>query len=184
RRPGRPRAAPPPWPPRPAARSEMSQRTHGSTGDAPRSDGGRSLCDVFYRSVETFRKPDHLLYKKDGAWRKVSSDELRQAAEEVSLGLVGLGLEPGDRVALLSENRPEWVFVDLGTLCAGAVTSPVYTTLSPPQVLHILNDSQARICVVSGSAQLAKVAEVRRQAPALRHVIRMDTGAQPAADTL
>ena len=143
-----------------------------------------TLCDVFYRSVDTAAKPDHLLYKKDGAWRPIRSDELRQAAEELSMGLRELGLEPGDRLALLSENRPEWAFVDLATLVAGAADAPIYTTLTAPQVLHLLNDSQSKICVVSNSVQLAKVAQVRAQAPALRHVIRMDPGAEPSAGTL
>src|SRR5688572_20646266 len=68
----------------------------------------RTLCDIFYRSVEDFRKPDALRYKKDGAWRDISSEEFRRAVEELSMGLRALGVERGDRVALLSENRPEW----------------------------------------------------------------------------
>ncbi len=58
----------------------------------------RTLCDVFYRSVDTFRKPDHLLVKREGAWRAISSEELRRAVEELSMGLRALGLEKGDRV--------------------------------------------------------------------------------------
>ena len=84
----------------------------------------RTLCDIFYHSVETCRKPDALRYKKDGAWRDVSSEEFRRAVEEVSMGLRGLGIERGDRVAILSENRPEWAYADLATLCAAAVDVP------------------------------------------------------------
>ena len=86
----------------------------------------RTLCDIFYRSVDTYRKPDHLQYKQDGAWRAISSDEFRRAVEELSMGLRGLGVEKGDRVAILSENRPEWAYADLATLCAGAVDAPIY----------------------------------------------------------
>ena len=88
----------------------------------------RTLCDVFYQSVDTFRKPDHLRVKRDGAWRDISSDEYRRAAEEISMGLRALGLQPGDRTAILSENRPEWVFADIGTLLARAADVPIYPT--------------------------------------------------------
>ncbi len=137
----------------------------------------RTLCDIFYHSVETFRKPDHLLHKKDGAWTPISSDAFLTAVEELSMGLRSLGLEKGDRVAILSENRPEWAYADLATLCAGAVDAPIYATLTAPQVLYILNDSGAKVVFVSTAAQLQKVQEVRAQAPMLRHVIRMEDAA-------
>jgi long-chain acyl-CoA synthetase len=136
-----------------------------------------TLCDLFYRSVETYRKPEHLKYKQGGAWRAVSSEEFRRAVEELSLGLRALGVERGDRVALLSENRPEWAFADMATLTAGAVDVPIYPTLTSPQVLYILKDSEAKLAVVSTPAQAAKVMEVKSQAPALRHVIGMEPGA-------
>jgi long-chain acyl-CoA synthetase len=142
----------------------------------------RTLCELFYRSVDTYRKPEHVKYKRDGAWRSISSDEYRRAVEELSLGLRALGVEPGDRVAIVSENRPEWGIADFASLAAGAVDAPVYATLTAPQVLYILKDSQAKVAFVSTPAQAAKLAEVRAQAPALRHVIRMDE--EPIPDTL
>jgi long-chain acyl-CoA synthetase len=138
----------------------------------------RTLCDIFYHSVETFRKPAHLLHKKDEAWSPISSDAFLTAVEELSMGLRSLGIEKGDRVAILSENRPEWAYADLASLCAAAVDVPIYSTLTPPQILYILNDSGAKAIVVSNSTQLKKVQEVRAQAPMLRHVIRMDDPAQ------
>ncbi len=134
----------------------------------------RTLCDIFYQAVETYRKPDALRYKKDGAWRDISSEEFRRAVEELSMGLRGLGIDRGDRVAILSENRPEWAYADLATLCAAAVDAPIYASLPPPQVLYILNDSQSKAIFVSNEQQAAKVAEVRTQAPWLKHVIRLD----------
>jgi long-chain acyl-CoA synthetase len=73
----------------------------------------RTLTELFYDSVDTFRKPDHLRFKKDGTWRDISSDEFRRAVEELSMGLRALGVEKGDKVAILSENRPEWAYADL-----------------------------------------------------------------------
>jgi long-chain acyl-CoA synthetase len=142
----------------------------------------RTLCDLFYYSVDTFKKPDHLRFKRDGAWRDISSDEFRRAVEELSLGLRALGVEPGDRVAILSENRPEWAYADMATLTAAAVDSPIYSTLTPPQILYILNDAEAKVVFVSNAAQAKKVAEIRAQAKHLRHVVRMDAAAVP--DTL
>jgi long-chain acyl-CoA synthetase len=142
----------------------------------------KTLTDIFYRSVETFDKPAHLRFKKDGAWRDISSREFRRAVEELSMGLQALGVQKGDRVALLSENRPEWAFADLASLCAAAVDVPIYATLPPPQVLYILNDSQSRVCFVSNANQAKKVAEVKSQAVHLQHVIRMDD--QPGEGTL
>jgi long-chain acyl-CoA synthetase len=142
----------------------------------------RTLCDVFYHSVETFRKPDHLLHKKDGVWEPISSLAFLTAVEELSMGLRSLGIDRGDRVAILSENRPEWAYADLATLCAGAVDAPIYSTLTPAQVLYILNDSGAKAVFVSTAAQMRKVQEVREKAPMLRHVIRMDDA--PVPDTL
>jgi len=136
-----------------------------------------TLCDLFYRSVDTFKKPEHLRYKRGGAWHAVSSDEFRRAVEELSLGLRALGLERGDRAALLSENRPAWAYADMATLCAGAVDVPIYPTLTASQVLYILKDSEAKLAFVSTPAQAAKVMEVKSQAPALRHVIGLEEGA-------
>jgi long-chain acyl-CoA synthetase len=134
----------------------------------------RTLCEVFYHSVETYRKPDHLKVKRDGAWRDISSEEVRRAVEELSMGLRALGVEKGDRVALLSENRPEWAYVDLATLCAAAVDVPIYPNLMPAQVLYVLSDSEAKVAFASSAVQARKLAEVRDRAPHLRHIIRFD----------
>ena len=143
----------------------------------------QTLCELFYRSVDTFKKSDHLRYKQDGAWRAISSDEFRRAVEELSAGLAALGIGKGDKVAILSENRPEWAFADLACLCAAAVDAPIYSTLMPAQVLYILNDSESRAIFVSNEIQARKIALVRSQAKHLKHVIRME--ASPAiADTL
>jgi long-chain acyl-CoA synthetase len=144
----------------------------------------KNLCELFYASVDAYAKPRHLLYKQDGVWRGISSAELRRAVEELSLGLRALGVEPGDRVAILSENRPEWAYADLATLAGAAVDVPIYPTLTAPQVLYILKDSEAKVVFVSGPPEAARVAQVRAQAPALRHVIRMNEAAFPGTLSL
>jgi long-chain acyl-CoA synthetase len=144
----------------------------------------QTVCDIFYRSVDTYRKPEHLKYKKDGAWRAISSEELRAAVEETSMGLRALGIGKGDVVALLSENRPEWAIADLATLCVGAADATIYATLTPPQVQYILNDSESKVVFVSTPVQAAKVAEVREKLPHLRHVIRFDPAPAPGTTSL
>jgi long-chain acyl-CoA synthetase len=134
----------------------------------------RTLTEIFYHSVETYRKPDHLRVKRDGAWRDISSEELRRAVEELSMGLRALGVEKGDRVAVMSENRPEWAYADLAALCAGAVDVPIYPSLPAAQALYVLHDSQAKVALASTPAQVAKLVEVRARAPHLKHIVRFD----------
>ena len=133
-----------------------------------------TLCDLFYQSVDQFAKPDHLKAKRGGAWQAISSSELRAAVEELSMGLRSLAVAPGDRVAILCENRPEWAYADLATLCAGAVVAPIYATLTPSQILYLLNDSGAKVLFVSSPEQAAKVAEIRAQARQLETIIQID----------
>jgi long-chain acyl-CoA synthetase len=146
----------------------------------------QTLCDLFYRSVDTYRKPAHLQYKQDGQWRSISSEQLRVAVEELSMGLRALGVERRDRVAILSENRPEWAFADLAVLTAGAVDVPIYPTLTAAQVQHVLEDSGCKAVFVSNTTHESKVAEIRARLPQLQHVIRMDdgTGRQSSVLTL
>ncbi len=143
----------------------------------------RTLCDVFYKAV-SFEKPDHLKVKRGGSWRDFSSADFRKAVEELSAGLRELGIEGGDRVAILSENQPEWAFADLATLCAAGVDVPIYPTLPPEQVLYILNDSEAKVLFVSTATQAKKVAEIRSRTRHVQHVIRMDDGAGEGTITL
>src|SRR6185369_16906917 len=95
---------------------------------------------------------------------------------EASVGLRELGVKPGDRVAILSENRPEWAIVDYACLAAGCADVPVYATLPAKQVEYILRDSGAVAVFVSTRVQRDKIAEVRGNLPGLRHVVAFDPG--------
>src|SRR5262245_31206923 len=94
------------------------------------------------------------------AW---SSQEVFERTRDLSLGPGAHGVGPGDRVAIIAESRPEWVVTDLAILAAGAVTVPIYPTLSAANVRYILDDSGARIAIVSTRLQLDKVQEIRHQ---------------------
>jgi long-chain acyl-CoA synthetase len=120
-----------------------------------------------------------MMVKKDGEWTRISTDEIGTAVRRLSLGFQALGLGPGDRIAILSENRPEWVMADFAALAAGAVTVPIYTSLLPDQVGYILGDAGAKMVVCSDLDLWAKVEAVRSGLPALERVIVID-GDPPA----
>ena len=107
-------------------------------------------------------------------WVTLTYKEAADQVKQVSLGLRALGIGPGDRVALLSENRPEWVIADLAALAAGAATVPIYPTLPASQIAHILADSGAKAVIVSDAKQMAKVMTSRASAPSLSALITLD----------
>ena len=102
------------------------------------------------------------LAKRDGRYQPVSWIEARAQIEEIALGLIDLGLQPGDRVAILSGNRPEWAIADLAVLSAGGVTVPIYATLTAPEIEHLLRDSGAHILFVSDPELMGKVLHLQK----------------------
>jgi long-chain acyl-CoA synthetase len=116
-----------------------------------------------------------------------SGRDLVDRVRDVSLGLSSLGMTAGDRVALLSESRPEWVIIDLAILAGGAITTPLYATLSPEQIAFMLRDCGARLLIVSSSEQLDKIRRIEDQVPDLEAIGCLDgeappVGARPVLD--
>lgn len=107
----------------------------------------------------------------DGRWETISWSQYAEAVASTAVGLMALGVEPGDRVALLSANRPEWHVADLAILSAGGVTVPVYPTSSSSQVAYVLENSDAKVCFVDDTEQLAKVLLHLPDLPSLRRVV-------------
>ena len=110
----------------------------------------------------------------DGAWRDLSFAALATAVERIAAGLIALGINRGDRVALLCNTRPEWTEADFGILCAGATTIPIYPSNAPGECQHVLFDSASRAVIVEDATQLAKVREVAASLTDLEHVIVVD----------
>jgi long-chain acyl-CoA synthetase len=133
-----------------------------------------TLADLPFHVMGRF--PKALLVGRCGSEGIVglSSKEFFERVRDVSLGLTALGVEAGDRVAIVSESRPEWSIADLGILCGGAITVPIYPTLSAPQARYILHDSSCRVAIVSTRVQLEKIQEVRHQLPSLSAVVLID----------
>jgi len=132
----------------------------------------QTLNDIFFTVVER----DHrvvMMHRRDIHWVSISSEEFYQRVVGVAQALREWGLAKGDRVAILSENRPEWTIADFACLLIGAVTVPIYATLTAEQAAYILRDSGARAIFVSSAKQLAKVSSIREQTN-LEHIIMMD----------
>ncbi len=132
----------------------------------------RTLNDVFFAVVER-QHPRVMLEQRGDEWGAISSDALRRRVAAVAGGLRSWGIGRGDRVAILSENRPEWTIADFASLLLGAVTVPIYATLTADQTAYILRDSGARVIFVSSEMQLQKVLSVRDQT-ALEKLVVMD----------
>jgi long-chain acyl-CoA synthetase len=138
----------------------------------------RTLNELFLDTIQRFgSKPAALRYKQGGRWLSFTHAEVQERVVHASLGFRELGLGPGDRIAILSENRPEWAIADFATLLLRALDVPVYPTLPAKQIDYILRDSGAAAICVSTAAQLAKIREIRPGLPALRSVIAFDRDA-------
>ena len=133
----------------------------------------RTLCDVFLFAAAS-GKADLLRSKVGGTWTPISARDFGYTVRALSLGLNSLGIQPGDRVAMLSENRPEWAMADYAILCAGAWTVTIYPTLPAQQIVPLLLDSGAKAIFVSTLEQLGKIMQIKSQCPALEYVVSMD----------
>ena len=134
-----------------------------------------TLISMFEESIQQHGNKPALAHKpKGGTYQDISYTQLGESVEAFSKGLSTLGVQKDDRVALLSENRPEWAITDFGSLNAGAVTVPMFSTLTAAQVRYILKDSGAKIICVSTESQLKKVLSIRDDVPTLEHIILFD----------
>jgi long-chain acyl-CoA synthetase len=133
-----------------------------------------TISQIFLNTVKTYVKDDLLAAKIEGRYVPISTEEFARRVKHLSLGLADLGLGQGDKLVIFSENRPEWTMTDFATLCAGAVTVPIYTSLMPEQVKYIINDSDARIVVCSNRNLWLKVEAVRAELRSVHHFILID----------
>ena len=142
-----------------------------------------TLNKIFFDAMAAYDRPDAMNVRvAAGQWVGISHRETERRVRELSLGLRELGLQPGDRVALISENRPEWAIVDWACLTARLADVPIYPSLPAEQVVHPMNDSGATVIFVSDAVHAAKVASIRAQCPALKHVIAFTSERIAGAD--
>jgi long-chain acyl-CoA synthetase len=150
-----------------------------ATSGIEASTGSRTIADLLPLAAERYGDRVAVKVKREGAWQDVTVAEVAAIAQEIGLGLVDLGVQPGDRVALLCRTRPEWTYCDFGATEAGACVVPIYPTNSPEECEWVLADSGARAVVCEDASQVAKIAAVRDRLPALEHVIAIDPDGAP-----
>ncbi|MGH7585553.1 MAG: AMP-dependent synthetase/ligase [Gemmatimonadales bacterium] len=134
-----------------------------------------TLNELFFQAMDRFAgRPVVMRVKRDDRWTDLSYKDVLGQVRDASLGFLELGVQRGDRVAILSENRPEWAVADYACLAAGCADVPIYPTLPANQLAYILRDSGTVAVCVSNAAQFEKIASVRHELPALRHIITFD----------
>jgi long-chain acyl-CoA synthetase len=139
-----------------------------------------TLNELFLDAIARYRtRPVAMRRKSDGVWVELSYSDLLERVKALSHALTALDVRAGDRVAILSENRPEWAIADYATLALGAADVPIYPTLPARQVAYILRDSGATVAFVSSPAQLKKVREAQAECPALRSIVTFDEVTMP-----
>jgi long-chain acyl-CoA synthetase len=153
----------------PSAAPEFAPRRVPLSNDEP-----ATLVEVIERLVRVHRRDDALNHKRDGQWHAISSDEMLARMRRIAAGLYSYGVRPGDRVALLSESRLEWTLTDGGCLFSGAISVPIYPTLTPPQVRYVLEDSGANVLAISGWEKFLMLAEIVKACAKLHHVVFFD----------
>ncbi|MGZ8667517.1 MAG: AMP-binding protein, partial [Solirubrobacterales bacterium] len=162
----------------------MEQATASATAAKAGDDlgtGSKTIADLLPLAARRYGDAPAVMYKEEsGAWVKRSFEQLLEVSRSLSLGLIGLGIEAGDKVAILANTRPEWTYFDFAALCAGATVVPVYQTNSPEECRYVLEHSDAKAVIVEDSEQLEKIREVRDQVPKLEQVIRMTGSSEDA----
>jgi len=142
------------------------------SGGPPPAPG--TINKLFFDAVERYDKPDALQFKSAGVYRPISHRDLADRVRHLAMGLRELGAEAGDRIGILSENRPEWAIADYACLTSGLTDVPLFPTLPADQIAWILNDSGAVAVFVSTRAQAEKIASVRADVPLLGKVISFE----------
>lgn len=164
--------------------SQITGQRPSATQARPRlnPDEPATLVDVFESVARMHRRPNTLNHKRDGRWVAISSDEMLARVRNIAAGLYSIGIQHGDRVALLSESRPEWTLIDAACLFAGAIDVPIYPTLTPPQVRYILRDSGARVLVLNNHSKFLELKETLAECPNVEYVVFFDPEGSAPAD--
>jgi len=162
----------------------MEAVTAGADARHAQGTGSKTIADLLPLAVEKYGDRPAQRQKVGDDWVDVSYVELGEAVREVALGLVDLGIEPGDKISILAHTRPEWTHACFGILTAGATLVTIYQTNSPEECQYVLHHSDSRAIFVEDTEQLAKIRAIRDECPELRHVVVMDAGAAELADEL
>jgi long-chain acyl-CoA synthetase len=160
----------------------MEAVTAGATG--AQGTGSKTIADLLPLAVKQYGDKPAQRYKVGEEWLDSSYNELGEVVKEVALGLIDLGIQPGDKVSILAHTRPEWTHACFGILTAGGTLVTIYQTNSPEECQYVLEHSDSRAIFAEDADQLAKVREVEDRCPELQHVIVMDPEGADLGDAL
>ena len=152
----------------------MAKATAAKTNEGSTSPESSSVPGLILAAVLRHNKADSFNHRSEGKWISTSAATFVERVQNTALGLASLGVRPGDRIALLSENRPEWSIADLAILSLGAINVPIYTTQALDQIDFILSDSGAKALFIS-TRRLYKHAQPALEKRRLDHLIFFDS---------
>lgn len=132
------------------------------------------LFDIPYRQLELFPKDDAFTMKVNGEWKKTSTQEFVDKSRQLAKGLIALGVQPGERVGLISPNRLEWNIIDVAIQQTGGIVVPIYPTISQSDYEFIFNDANIRICFISDADLLSRVQPVQEKMDFFEHLYSFD----------
>ncbi|MGV7928314.1 MAG: AMP-dependent synthetase/ligase [Spirochaetota bacterium] len=135
----------------------------------------RTVNEIFRNRMLKYGDRLAVEKKRRGAWERASWNQYYERSRSVGLGLVSLGVKKGDRVSLVSENRLEWLYTDMGTLGVGAVLVPIYSTLTAEEIEFIVSHSESKVLIVENNEQLEKALGARKKCPRLEKIVLIET---------
>ena len=151
------------------------------TGDGT---GSKTIADLLPLAAKRYGDTPALRHKVGDEWKDISYSAFGDTVREVALGLIDLGLQPGDKISILAHTRPEWSYACFGILSAGATLVTIYQTNSPEECQYVLHHSDSRAVFVEDGEQLAKIRAIEDSCPELQHVIVMDPGDADLGDAV
>jgi long-chain acyl-CoA synthetase len=160
----------------------MEAVTAGATG--AQGTGSKTIADLLPLAVKQHGDKAAQRYKVGEEWVDCSYTELGDVVREVALGLVDLGIEPGDKVSILANTRPEWTHACFGILTAGGTLVTIYQTNSPEECQYVLEHSDSKAIFAEDGEQLAKIRAVEDQCPRLEHIVVMEPGDADLGDAI
>ena len=137
-------------------------------------DQFNSIVSLFHHQVKLFQDKPYLWKKIDGKYTSLSWQQVREQVKSIAKGLINLGILKGDRVVILSENRPEWQIADLAIMSIGAISVPAYTTSTTSDYSHIINHSEARCIIISSHSLALKALPAVVKSSKCKNVIKID----------
>ena len=142
-----------------------------------------TISQLFLNTVKSYPKDDLVLYKKDGVYVPMSTQQVSDWVRQFALGLRSLGAVAGDKLILLAENSPFWLMTDVSNLCIGGITVPIYTSLMPEQIKYIIDNSDSKIVVCSSPELWEKVSVIKDELTKVNHFITFQAAAPPGVKT-